>query len=205
MGQPRGSSTETKAEILGVARDLFARQGLAAVSVRRVAAAAGVDHALVHRYFGTRDELIGATIRAEVEAASRRTGPEVETADPRERIRRVLRYYLTEGRTSVLLVARAELAGLAPEALLAPGAPRALGLVTDELASLQAQGSRPRHDPALLGAVAGAALMGFVTVAPWLMTGVGLAPEDFEARLDEIVDIVVDLLADPDTRGMAPD
>jgi len=35
----------------------------------------------------------------------------------------------------------------------------------------------------------------FEAMAPWLMTSVGLEPRDYEARLDEIVDLSVRLIA----------
>lgn len=45
------------------ARDLFARNGFDKTSIRAVAAAAGVDSALVHHYYGTKEQLFTAAIR----------------------------------------------------------------------------------------------------------------------------------------------
>ena len=54
-----GSKRErTMDRILDAAAHLFAEQGAAAVSVRDVAEMAGVSHALVHRYFGNKDDLV---------------------------------------------------------------------------------------------------------------------------------------------------
>ncbi|ROZ61967.1 TetR/AcrR family transcriptional regulator [Kocuria soli] len=47
----------TQQRILTAARSAFAERGYDGVSVRSVATAAGVDQALVHRYFGTKQEL----------------------------------------------------------------------------------------------------------------------------------------------------
>jgi AcrR family transcriptional regulator len=58
----RPGSPDTRAAILGAARGLFATAGLSATSVRAVAAKAGVDPALVHHYFGTKDELFMAAL-----------------------------------------------------------------------------------------------------------------------------------------------
>ncbi len=190
----RVSSAGTKAKIRAVARELLAREGLEAVSVRRIASEADVDHALVHQYFGTREQLIAEIVRAEVEAANRLIASDADASDPFERLRRTLRYTLTDARPTFVLITRAELAGLAPATLLAPGAPRALRFVADELAARQAGTTGGHPDPALLAATAGAALFGFAVAAPWLMDAVGLAPADFEARLDEIVELVVGLL-----------
>ncbi|BBY83759.1 TetR/AcrR family transcriptional regulator [Mycolicibacterium pulveris] len=64
-GRPRGAS-DTRERILKCARDLFARNGLDKTSIRAVAAAAGVDPALVHHYYGTKQQLFAAAIEAPV-------------------------------------------------------------------------------------------------------------------------------------------
>lgn len=48
--------------LLGAAADLFAERGPAAVSTREVARRARVNHGLVHRHFGTKDDLVRAVI-----------------------------------------------------------------------------------------------------------------------------------------------
>lgn len=62
-GAPRPKSAATRARILARAREAFARSGFQATSVRSIAAAAGVDQALVHRYFGTKRELFLASVQ----------------------------------------------------------------------------------------------------------------------------------------------
>jgi AcrR family transcriptional regulator len=59
----RPGSPDTRAAILAEARTLFAAQGYAGTSVRGVAAAAGVDAALVHHYFGSKDDLFVAALQ----------------------------------------------------------------------------------------------------------------------------------------------
>ncbi|MBI3215972.1 MAG: TetR/AcrR family transcriptional regulator [Mycobacterium sp.] len=60
-GRPPGVS-DNRERILSSARELFARNGIANTSIRAVAAAAGVDSALVHHYFGTKEKLFAAAI-----------------------------------------------------------------------------------------------------------------------------------------------
>jgi AcrR family transcriptional regulator len=60
----RPGSPDTRAAILAEARALFAAQGYAGTSVRAVATATGVDAALVHHYFGTKDDLFLAALQA---------------------------------------------------------------------------------------------------------------------------------------------
>ncbi len=50
--------------MLSAARAAFAERGFDATSIRAVATAAGVDPALVHHYFGTKDKLFLAAIEA---------------------------------------------------------------------------------------------------------------------------------------------
>jgi AcrR family transcriptional regulator len=65
-GRPAGSSN-TRERILDRARDLFARNGIANTSIRAVAAAAGVDSALVHHYFGTKEKLFAAAVHIPID------------------------------------------------------------------------------------------------------------------------------------------
>lgn len=49
------------------ARDLFSRNGIGNTSIRAVAAAAGVDSALVHHYFGTKEQLFAAAVHIPID------------------------------------------------------------------------------------------------------------------------------------------
>ena len=73
MSRSRGRPTANQAAphgpddvreaLLRAATDLFAERGVSRISVREVAATAGVNVGLVHRYVGTKDELVRATVR----------------------------------------------------------------------------------------------------------------------------------------------
>jgi AcrR family transcriptional regulator len=63
----RPGSPDTREEILSSARELFAEGGFAGTSVRAVAGRAGVDPALVHHYFGTKDDLFMAALQLSVD------------------------------------------------------------------------------------------------------------------------------------------
>ncbi|WP_399885970.1 TetR/AcrR family transcriptional regulator [Streptomyces sp. BBFR51] len=54
----------TEARILDSARELFAEKGFDRTTIRAVAAAAGVDPALVMQYFGSKRELFTAAVQA---------------------------------------------------------------------------------------------------------------------------------------------
>ena len=65
-GRPPGTS-DTRERILVSARDLFARNGIDKTSIRSIAAAADVDPALVHHYFGTKTQLFAAAIHIPID------------------------------------------------------------------------------------------------------------------------------------------
>ncbi len=54
------SSVDTKAAILAAARERFAAVGFQGATIRAIAADAGIDPAMVMRYFGSKDELFAA-------------------------------------------------------------------------------------------------------------------------------------------------
>jgi AcrR family transcriptional regulator len=58
----RPGPNQTRAEILDAARAAFADRGYDGVSVRAVARAAGVDPALIHRFYGSKEELFVAAM-----------------------------------------------------------------------------------------------------------------------------------------------
>ena len=53
---------EVAAAILEAATDLFAERGPAATSIRDIAARSHVNHGLVFRHFGTKENLVGAVL-----------------------------------------------------------------------------------------------------------------------------------------------
>ncbi|MER5435705.1 TetR family transcriptional regulator [Streptomyces sp. NPDC002588] len=59
---PRAESADTRDRILGAAREEFSERGYEKTSVRGIAKAAGVDSALVHHYFGTKEQVFEAAV-----------------------------------------------------------------------------------------------------------------------------------------------
>ncbi|MGW1227387.1 TetR/AcrR family transcriptional regulator [Streptomyces sp. NPDC001478] len=62
-----GPGPDARTRILDAARAEFAERGYDKTSVRGIAKAAGVDPALVHHYFGTKDEVFAAAIEVSFE------------------------------------------------------------------------------------------------------------------------------------------
>lgn len=60
----RPGNPDTRESILTAARAAFAEKGYDGASIRSIATGAGVDPALVHHYFGTKDKLFLATMNS---------------------------------------------------------------------------------------------------------------------------------------------
>ena len=63
----RPGRPDTKATILAAAREAFAAAGFGGTTIRAIATEAGVDAALVHHYFGSKDDLFVAALALPVD------------------------------------------------------------------------------------------------------------------------------------------
>lgn len=102
-GAPHGEQ-EVRAALLDAATELFGARGPSHVTIREIAAEAGVNHGLVHHYFGSKDALLAAVLdRLATESAE-----EIAATDPSEVLYtagstteqhgRILAHLLLEGR-----------------------------------------------------------------------------------------------------------
>ena len=62
----RPGNQDTRSAILDAARRIFAEKGFDKASIRAIAGDAGVDPALVHHYFGTKEKLFLASMNAPI-------------------------------------------------------------------------------------------------------------------------------------------
>lgn len=88
----RPGQTQTRDDILAAARNQFAAKGYAGTTIRSIAAEAGVNPALVHHFFGSKDQVFVTALNLPFNPAAL-----VETilTGPREEIgERVLRMFL---------------------------------------------------------------------------------------------------------------
>ncbi|HLN77379.1 MAG TPA: TetR family transcriptional regulator [Nocardioidaceae bacterium] len=110
----RAGGVDTRGEILAAARTSFAEAGFAETSIRKVAATAGVDPALVHHYFGTKDDLFLAALQFPVDPRAVMAG--VAGGDPDTLGVRLLERFLgvwesPQARLPLLALVRAGVAG----------------------------------------------------------------------------------------------
>lgn len=114
----RPGAPDTRAEILAAARELFAARGFGRTSIRAIAGQAGVDPALVHHYFGAKDDLFIAALELPVDP--RVVLAPVAAQGPDGAAERLLRTFLTVWDDPAL---RLPLLGLARSMLDPAGAP----------------------------------------------------------------------------------
>lgn len=158
--------------ILDAAMHLFAERSPHSVSVREIAAAAGVNHALVHRYFGSKDALLGAVLQH----ATRR-GAEVvgHARDAQDAVLAVFRLR-SRGEPYTPALARALLDGADPRALQDefPIMTRLVDLVVAERDTTDVLDAR-----VAVAAVA-ALLLGWQLFEPFLFAATGITEGDRE-------------------------
>ena len=91
LGRPAGSPRNREA-ILAAARQQFAERGYESATIRGIAAAAGVDPALVHHYFGTKDLLFAEAMELPISPSA--VVPDLLAGDPGQLGERLVRRFL---------------------------------------------------------------------------------------------------------------
>jgi len=92
-GGRRAGDSGSRDAILAAARDRFAGHGYDGATIRAIAADAGVDPALVHHYFGTKEQLFVSALRLPIDP--RKMVAEVLDAGPRRELgERMVRFFL---------------------------------------------------------------------------------------------------------------
>lgn len=161
-----------RAEVMAAVREsamvLFAERGPDAVTVREVADRAGVNHALIHRHYGTKEELLRVVL---ADAIGRMADVARHTSNTGDDIRGVIA--ATRGEEpAVRLLAWAILAGYPIETVW-PEYP-AFQRVQTVLADEQGTGDDGREDPRVTVATAAAMLLGWILFTPFLDRAAGL-------------------------------
>jgi len=189
-GEHRGRERTTVA-IIDAAEDLFSAHGFTAVTVRAIAERAGVSHALVHRYVGSKTDLFRAVL-------TRNEGAVVSAApdnpDLLESLSLMLRHArLEHGRRHIRLLAQSALSGLPYDKTT--GRFEATARLV-ELAEHAARSASPAEraekdlDPRLVVAGCVALLLGWTATESWVRPAAGIGDMDeaeIEAGLERIV------------------
>lgn len=170
--QPRGRE-QVCAALIQAAAELFAERGPAGVSVRDVAARAGVNHGLVHQYFGSKRALLGEVLDFLAEGISLQA-EEVEITELLE---------ATAGNPFWRVLARTILDG---EDLgkLQKSFPT-VGRIVDFFDGLRAQGRLDDFDPKILSALVVGLGLGWLLFEPFLVPAARLDDRPVSSVRDE--------------------
>lgn len=107
--QAGSTADDRRACILDVAERLLAERGYDFVTVRDIAAAAGVTHPLLYYHWGSKRDLLAAVLERN---QTRVRDLAADLTDPREAILAIIRDYLDQGRLYLLILARSFLGGM---------------------------------------------------------------------------------------------
>jgi AcrR family transcriptional regulator len=164
--------------VLDAAAELLADRGPSAVSLREIAARAGVNYGLVHRHFGTKDALVRAVMAREagaladaLAASNRRRTPAVAAMQRHDRHWRILARAALDG--TDLTTLQADYPSIRP--------------LVDHLVARSDAGTE--LDARMAGAAIAAMNLGWVLFEPFLVDAAGLSRTSAATRaavLDEL-------------------
>ena len=191
----RPGKTVTESHILDSAQELFAKHGPGAVSVRQVAEQAGVTHALVHKYFGSKDDLVKAVA---YRADSRRAALALESPSLRDAYEHLFPRMITERQHSMMLV-RSAMEGV--EYVDLADRMKTSGALVAIARASRASGAAPSAppsdvDPRVIVSSITAMFFGWAAIEDWLWPLADLDPADKDEvyrQLLEVIGYVADL------------
>ena len=126
-----GNADQTRRALLAAAEELFTGAGYDRTSVRAIADRAGVNQALLFRYFGNKEALFAQVVAAQALEV-------LHGGPPEELLERTLRSILSrdgDGGTGPVPAGRTVRGGLFDSALRSAGSSEAVDAVRDELGS----------------------------------------------------------------------
>jgi TetR/AcrR family transcriptional regulator, repressor for neighboring sulfatase len=188
----RGGREQTTAVILDAAEKLFSQRGFSAVSVRDIAAEAGVSHALVHRYLGSKAQVY-RTMLLRRETVIRDAAPDED--DLIEATRLMLREAVLHQRGYVRMLASSALNGLSYEQTVGRfAATERLVEIAEKVVAAEGEARSPAApDPRFVIASIVAMLLGWSAGREWVLKAVDLEPMSDEEFCDEFERIVTDI------------
>jgi TetR/AcrR family transcriptional regulator, repressor for neighboring sulfatase len=170
--------------LIEAAAALASERGSGHVTVRDIATRAGVNATFVHRYFGSKQNLM----RAAMQHAQERLASRIEEVpDIVEGAAAIVHATLQE-RELIATLTRAALDGVLAD--VPAGDPAMAALVERFMRENASRSSRGRHDPRVVVACLSAATVGYALLGDYIRLGTGLddRPDDeVEALLVEVL------------------
>jgi AcrR family transcriptional regulator len=188
----RGTRDETTAAILAAAERLFADRGYTAVTVREIAAAAGVSHALVHRYLGSKEDVYREMLRRHETDVRDAAGAEEDLLTA---TRLMLREALLSQRSYLRLVTHSALHGLPYSRTSGRfAATERLVQLAQRSAAQEGQAHDPgAPDPRFVIASMVAMLLGWAAARDWLLPATGLEGMTEQESVDALERVLLDM------------
>jgi AcrR family transcriptional regulator len=195
----RGTRRKATADsMLDAAERLFSERGFTAVSVREIAQAAGVSHALVHRYLGSKDEIYRAVMHRNENLIRDAAGA---TDDLSEAISLMLREGLANHRPYLRLLAHSALHGLPYDTSIGEfRATQRLIELAEERAARAIGSHQEVLTPRFVIAAIVALYLGWAAMEPWLVQAAGLEGVDEETLIAGLERVILSL-ADANLRA----
>lgn len=202
----RGGREQTTAAILDAAEGLFAERGFTAVTVRDIAAEAGVSHALVHRYLGSKEQVYRDML-ARRENVIRDAASEDQDLLAASSL--MLREAVFNQRNYVRLIAHSALHGLSYERTIGRFAATARLVELAEQAAADEGASRhpDAPDPRFVIASVVAMLIGWSAAREWVLRATdlgGMSDDEFVHAFERVV-LDIERLYFPTLVGPAPE
>jgi TetR/AcrR family transcriptional regulator, repressor for neighboring sulfatase len=197
----RGGRAQVEERALVAAQRLFAERGLHGTTVRDIASEAGVSHALVHRYLGTKEDILVAVIRRNATPVLERAR---SAATAREAALSMFRELRTARPDYLKLLARVTMEGVPFEAAGHDfPALRQLIEITERQARSDPDKARELPEPRVLVAAVVALAIGWTISEDWLVQAAGLSesdPPSLEASVERILVSLFDANLPPAVR-----
>jgi len=190
-GRPR-LDDEMVPAVLDAAERLFSRRDSLNVSIRDIAAEAGIPHSAIYRYFDGKDQILARVLergrqrQIEHDAVERSRGAGTKGA---------FEWLMTSNRAYAIATMRAALAGQTPSTL---GLDPVRSSARESIKAVEAGGTRltvrTDHDPAVTIAATMAFVFGWVAAEDWILESTGLQACD-RAALHVELDSILESLA----------
>lgn len=195
--RPRRRGREaTTAAILDAARELFAERGYAAVTVREIAERAGVTHALVHQYVGSKADIFRAVL---VRNENTILAAAPDNPDLLETTSLMLRQGLAHGRSHIRLIVRSAMSGVPYDRTSGrfEATERLIELARQTAASASpAERAAKDVDSRVVIACVVSLFLGWAATESWVRPAAGLADMDDAELLDGIERVILGILRD---------
>lgn len=190
LGRPRLDAQMVPA-ILDAAERLFAAHDALNVSIRDIAAAAGLPHPAIYRYFHSKEDIFKQVL---MRGRARQRERDVTSRETDDALMGAVDWLMTVNRGYMNAVARAAMGGATPSSLGLKQSHliETLTVLEEEQYPFEL---KTDYDPKVILAAMAALSLGWAVGEDWVVDAVGLEGRDISAVRDDISTILGSLMA----------